>query len=88
MLSNIWLVEFFLKRLLILSIKYSIDQRLVEKVLIFNEVEVLKTINEKNDKNDLLQVIDDLNYRLDRVKTFNLSLELEINLSIGITSKF
>ncbi len=78
LLSNIWLVEFFLKRLLILSIKYSIDQRLVEKVLIFNEVEVLKTINEKNDKNDLLEVIDDLNYRLDRVKTFNLSLELEI----------
>ena len=78
MLSNIWLAEFFLKRLLILGIKYSIDQRLVEKNLIFNEVEVLKTINKNNDKNDLLEVIDNLNSRLDRVKKYNLGLELEI----------
>ena len=78
MLSNIWLAEFFLKRLLTLGIKHSIDKRLVEKYLIFNEVEVLNTINKNNDKNDLLEIIDDLNSRLDRVKTFNLSLELEI----------
>ena len=78
LLSNIWLVEFLLKRLLTLSIKYSLDKRLVEKYLIFNEVEVLNTINKNNDKNDLLEIIDDLNSRLDRVKTFNLSLELEI----------
>ncbi len=78
LLSNIWLVEFLLKRLLTLSIKYSLDKRLVEKYLIFNEVEVLNNINKNNDKNDLLEIIDDLNSRLDRVKTFNLSLELEI----------
>ena len=51
---------------------------MVEKYLIFNEVEVLNNINKNNDKNDLLEIIDDLNSRLDRVKTFNLSLELEI----------
>ena len=78
LISNIWLVEFLLKRLLTLCIKYSLDKKLVEKHLIFNEVEVLNTINKNNDKNDLLEIIDDLNSRLDRVKTFNLSLELEI----------
>ena len=78
LISNIWLVEFLLKRLLTLCIKYSLDKRLVEKYLIFNEVEVLNNINKNNDKNDLLEIIDDLNSRLDRVKTFNLSLELEI----------
>ena len=78
MLSNVWLAEFLLKRLLTLCIKYSLDKKLVEKYLIFNEVEVLNTINKNNDKNDLLGIIDDLNSRLDRVKTFNLSLELEI----------
>jgi DNA polymerase III delta prime subunit len=77
-LSNLWLVEFFLKRLLILSSKYSIDKKLVEKKLIFNEAEVLNIINKNNDKNDILEFIDDLNSRLDRVKTFNLNLELEI----------
>ena len=77
-LSNLWLVEFFLKRLLILSSKYSIDKKLVEKNLIFNEAEVLNIINKNNDKNDILEFIDDLNSRLDRVKTFNLNLELEI----------
>ena len=77
-LSNLWLVEFFLKRLLILSSKYSIDKKLVEKKLIFNEAEVLNIINKNNDKNDILELIDDLNSRLDRVKTFNLNLELEI----------
>ena len=78
LLSNLWLVEFFLKRLLILSSKYSIDKKLVEKKLIFNEAEVLNIINKNNDKNDILEFIDDLNSRLDRVKTFNLNLELEI----------
>ena len=78
LISNIWLVEFLLKRILTLCIKSSLDKKLVEKHLIFNEVEVLNTINKNNDKNDLLEIIDDLNSRLDRVKTFNLSLELEI----------
>ena len=45
---------------------------------ILNEKEIIIHILNIKNINELLELLDDLNYRLTRVKTFNSSLEFEI----------
>ena len=77
-ITNIWIVEFLLKRLLSNCLKYSINDQLVMNNLILNEKEIIIHILNIKNINELLELLDDLNYRLTRVKTFNSSLEFEI----------
>ena len=77
-ITNIWIVEFLLKRLLSNCLKYSINDQLVINNLILNEKEIIIHILNIKNINELLELLDDLNYRLTRVKTFNSSLEFEI----------
>ena len=77
-ITNIWIVEFLLKRLLSNCLKYSINDQLVINKLILNEKEIIIHILNIKNINELLELLDDLNYRLTRVKTFNSSLEFEI----------
>ena len=77
-ITNIWIVEFLLKRLLSNCLKYSINDQLVIDNLILNEKEIVIHILNIKNINELLELLDDLNYRLIRVKTFNSSLEFEI----------
>ena len=77
-IANIWIVEFLLKRLLSNCLKYSINDQLVIHNLILNEKEIIIHILNIKNINELLELLDDLNYRLTRVKTFNSSLEFEI----------
>ena len=77
-ITNIWIVEFLLKRLLSNCLKYSINDQLVIDNLILNEKEIVIHILNIKNINELLELLDDLNYRLTRVKTFNSSLEFEI----------
>ena len=58
--------------------KYSINDQLVNDNLILNEKEIVIHILNIKNINELLELLDDLNYRLKRVKTFNSSLEFEI----------
>ena len=77
-ITNIWIVEFLLKRLLSNCLRYSINDQLVINNLILNEKEIIIHILNIKNINELLELLDDLNYRLTRVKTFNSSLEFEI----------
>ena len=77
-ITNTWIVEFLLKRLLSNCLKYSINDQLVINNLILNEKEIIIYILNIKNINELLELLDDLNYRLTRVKTFNSSLEFEI----------
>ena len=77
-IANIWIVEFLLKRLLSNCLKYSINDQFVIHNLILNEKEIIIHILNIKNINELLELLDDLNYRLTRVKTFNSSLEFEI----------
>ena len=77
-ITNIWIVEFLLKRLLSNCLKYSINDQLVINNLILNEKKIIIHILNIKNINELLELLDDLNYRLTRVKTFNSSLEFEI----------
>tara|TARA_Y100001968_G_C19303146_1_gene690176 strand:- start:437 stop:1054 length:618 start_codon:yes stop_codon:yes gene_type:complete len=77
-ITNIWIVEFLLKRLLSNCLKYSINDQFVINNLILNEKKIIIHILNIKNINELLELLDDLNYRLTRVKTFNSSLEFEI----------
>ena len=77
-LSNIWIVEFLIKKLLSNCLRYSINKESINNSLILNENQIIKTIQKNKNNNDLLDILDDLNYRIKRVKNFNLSLELEV----------
>ena len=54
------------------------DKKCQEETTILNEDKVIQTIIKTKNSNDLLEILDDLNYRIKRVKVFNLSLELEV----------
>ena len=77
-LSNIWIVEFLFKKLLSNCLRYSINKESINNSLILNENQIIKTIQKNKNNNDLLDILDNLNYRIKRVKNFNLSLELEV----------
>ena len=77
-LSNIWIVEFLFKKLLSNCLRYTINAKSIHKSLILNEYQVIQTIQKNKNNNDLLEILDNLNYRIKRVKDFNLSLELEV----------
>ena len=77
-IANIWIIEFLLKRLLSNCLKYSINDQFVINNLILNEKKIIIHILNIKNINELLELLDDLNYRLTRVKTFNSSLEFEI----------
>ena len=77
-LSNIWIVEFLFKKFLSNCLRYSINKESINKSLILNENQIIKTIQKNKNNNDLLDILDNLNYRIKRVKNFNLSLELEV----------
>ena len=77
-LSNIWIVEFIFKKFLSNFLRYSINKELINNSLILNENQIIKAIQKNKNNNDLLDILDNLNYRIKRVKNFNLSLELEV----------
>ena len=77
-LSNIWIVEFLFKKLLSNCLRYTVNEKSIHKSLILNEYQVIQTIQKNKNNNDLLEILDNLNYRIKRVKEFNLSLELEV----------
>ena len=77
-ISNIWITEFIIKRLLHNCLRFSVDKKFQEETTILNEDKVIQTIIKTKNSNDLLEILDDLNYRIKRVKVFNLSLELEV----------
>ena len=77
-ISNIWVTEFIIKRLLHNCLRFSVDKKFQEETTILNEDKVIQTIIKTKNSNDLLEILDDLNYRIKRVKVFNLSLELEV----------
>ena len=77
-ISNIWITEFIIKRLLHNCLRFSVDKKIQEETTILNEDKVIQIIIKTKNSNDLLEILDDLNYRIKRVKIFNLSLELEI----------
>ena len=77
-ISNIWITEFIIKRLLHNCLRFSVDKKIQEETTILNEDKVIQIIIKTKNSNDLLEILDDLNYRIKRVKVFNLSLELEV----------
>ena len=77
-ISNVWITEFIIKRLLHNCLRFSVDKKFQEEITILNEDKVIQTIIKTKNSNDLLEILDDLNYRIKRVKVFNLSLELEV----------
>ncbi len=77
-ISNIWITEFIIKRFLHNCLRFSVDKKFHEEKNILNEDKVIQTIIKTKNSNDLLEILDDLNYRIKRVKVFNLSLELEV----------
>ena len=77
-ISNIWFTEFIIKRFLHNCLRFSVDKKFQEEKNILNEDKVIQTIIKTKNSNDLLEILDDLNYRIKRVKVFNLSLELEV----------
>jgi len=77
-ISNIWITEFILKRFLNKCLRFSVDKRFQDDTLILNEDIIVKKILKTKNINDLLEILDDLNYRIKRVKVFNLNLELEV----------
>ena len=77
-ISNIWITEFIIKRFLHNCLRFSVDKKFQEEITILNEDKVIQTIKKTKNINDLLEILDDLNYRIKRVKVFNLSLELEV----------
>ena len=54
------------------------DKKFQEETTILNEDKVIQTIIKTTNDNDIMEIVDDLNYRIKRVKVFNLSLELEV----------
>ncbi|MFL2813142.1 MAG: hypothetical protein ACJ0BU_00075 [Candidatus Puniceispirillales bacterium] len=77
-ISNIWITELIIKRLLHNCLRFSVDKKIQEETTILNEDKVIQIIIKNKNSNDLLEILDDLNYRIKRVKIFNLSLELEV----------
>ena len=77
-ISNIWITEFIIKRFLHNCLRFSVDKKFQEEKNILNEDKVIQTIIKTKNSNDLLEILDDLNYRIKRVKVFNLNLELEV----------
>ena len=77
-ISNVWITEFIIKRFLHNCLRFSVDKKFQEETIILNEDKVIQTIIKTKNSNDLLEILDDLNYRIKRVKVFNLSLELEV----------
>ena len=77
-ISNVWITEFIIKRFLHNCLRFSVDKKFQEEKNILNEDKVIQTIIKTKNSNDLLEILDDLNYRIKRVKVFNLSLELEV----------
>ena len=76
--SNIWIVEFLLKRLLSNCMRYSINNESVKYSFILNEKNIIIHILNNKNNYELLELLEDLNYRLKRVKSFNSSLEFEV----------
>ena len=70
-ISNIWITEFIIKRLLHNCLRFSVDKKFQEETIILNEDKVIQTIIKTKNSNDLLEILDDLNYRIKRVKVFN-----------------
>ena len=77
-ISNVWITEFIIKRFLHNCLRFSVDKKFQEDTIILNEDKVIQTIAKTKNGDDLLEILDDLNYRVRRVKNFNLSLELEV----------
>ena len=77
-ISNVWIVEFLLKRLLSNCLRYSIDNKSIKNSFILNENNIVIHILNNKNNHELLELLEDLNYRLKRIKSFNSSLEFEV----------